>query len=122
MYTLWGNINAKWAAEKVLYQSAHVLIVEFNILRSDQLFEYLANYDKHDFHYVHKVDGKYNYIGKLEKSNIIRMNNGLVSFELIIYREYTSKFYECYTKNDICNMCGWKEINNQDKKYKIICN
>jgi len=120
MYTLWGNINAKWAAEKVLYESSQVLIVEFRLLNSDPLFEHLVNYERHKFHYVHKANGLYNYIGKLKQSKIIGMNHGLVSFELVIMKKHSSTTFVCYTKNDLCAMRNWKELKEENKKYKII--
>jgi hypothetical protein len=137
MVLLWGNVDAKFAPEEVLYESDSILVVNFKLSVKDPLFELIQRCEKHvpnindvSFHYVHKQSCIYNYMGHIERLKIIGICSGLAHMEVVIlkqgdedYRRY--KFvYPCSTKNDVCRLLkapllASNELVNKVSKIKI---
>ena len=112
----WGNMDAKFAPEEVLYESHNVLIINFKLSMKDAQFKHIQFAEKSipdicrtTYHYVHKSEGIYNYIGSITKLKITGIREGMAYMEIIIlkngsgYRcpKYT---YPCATKNDVCRL------------------
>jgi hypothetical protein len=137
MVLLWGNMDAKFAPEEVLYESDSILVVNFKLSMKDPLFaliqrceKYVPNLNNVSFHYVHKQSSIYNYMGLIERLKIIRICSGMAHMEIVIlkqgdedYRRY--KFvYPCSTKNDVCRLLkvpllASNELVNKISKFKI---
>ncbi len=113
------------------------MIVKFKVFVNDPLFKVLEKcsssipyINRYEFEYIHKSNGIYFYIGKIERLKIIKFSCGLAEMEIVIlkHNEGSSqaswgkigRYYGCATKNDICNMRGWPLIIGDEKMKKII--
>lgn len=136
VYTVWGNEDAKFVHDEVLYNSEQVLIIKFRMLITDSLFNVIefyassiSNLQGTTFEYIHKSNGLYYYIGKIERLKIIKIVFGVAEMEIVILKHNQSsinsswgnigKFYPCKTKNDVCVMRNLPVIGEQ-KINKVI--
>jgi hypothetical protein len=137
MVLFWGNLDAKFAAEEVLYESDNLLVVNFKLSMRDPLFEFIQFCEKHvpnvnrvSFHYIHKKSGVYNYIGLINTLKIIRICSGMAHMEIVILKRDNEDYrrpkfiYPCSTKNDICRLLkapllASNELVNKVSKLKI---
>ena len=112
----WGNMDAKFAPEEVLYESDNVLIVNFKLSMKDSQFKHIQmcetwipDVTRHTYHYVHKTEGIYNYIGLIDRLKITWICKEMAHMEIIILkngsRQLRLKYtYPCATKNDVCRL------------------
>lgn len=137
MVLFWGNVDARFAHEEVLYESDITLIVKFKLSMKDPLFELIQRCEKYvpnlhgvSFHYVHKQFGMYNYIGLIERLKITGICSGIAHMEIVIFKQDEDcyrrpKFvYPCSTKNDVCRLLkapllASNELVNKISKIKI---
>ncbi len=116
VFVFWGNMDAKFAPEEVLYESDNVLIVNFKLSMKDSQFKHIQWAEKSipeicrtTYHYVHKSEGIYNYIGSITKLKITWICKEMAHMEIIILKK-ESKYrcpkytYPCETKNDVCRL------------------
>ena len=133
LVTLWGNEDARSYADEILYDSDQVIVIKFKLFTSDPLFSLLERcsphipaVNRHEFEYIHKSNGIYYYIGKIERSKIIKINCGVSEIEIVVLKNHPNqftrnrnKYYPCATKNDVCVMNGWPLLGDE-KIRKII--
>jgi hypothetical protein len=113
----WGNMDAKFAPEEVLYESNSTLIVNFKLSMKDPLFQWIQRCEKYVpnlqgiiFHYVHKKSGIYNYSGPIERLKITGIYSGMAHMEIVILKQGEDDsrrptfVYPCSTKNDVCRL------------------
>lgn len=136
IYTIWGNEDAKYAADEVLFNSDQVMIVKIHIFVTDSLFNDIESFSRqapdimrYSLEYIHKSNGVYFYIGKIERLKILKIVYGLAEFEIVVLKPYqftieaclskTNIIYPCGTKNDICFMRKWPRLGDE-KINKVI--
>lgn len=136
IYTIWGNENAKYAADEILFNSEQVMVVKIQLFVTDSHFNKIENYaitprdlERISVEYIHKANGLYYYIGKIERIKILKIINGLAEIEIVVLKpnELTigscwgeiNRTYPCGTKNDICVMRKWPRL-GYEKINKII--
>lgn len=133
LVTLWGNEDARSCADKILYESDQLTVIKFKLFASDPLFSlleqcspHMPNVHRHEFAYIHKSNGIYYYIGKIERSKIIKISCGVAEIEIVVFKNNqrwftgkAEKHYPCTTKNDVCLMNGWPVLGDE-KIRKII--
>lgn len=114
---MWGDEST---GDQVLYCSDQVMIFKFTTEFESSAFEKLESCAPHmpalcrmEFQYIHKANGYYNYIGKVQRLKILCVNDGVAQFEVVIlmqnegtkpYIRKYSRNYPCMTKNDVCLM------------------
>jgi hypothetical protein len=133
--TFWGNQDAKFANEEVLYESEQVMIVNFkmccndpNMRRVEWVGSNLPHLVKMQFDYIHKSNGNYIYIGKVDRLKIIKITRGMAEMELVILKLNDSSSsdwkkewrYPCSTKKDVCTMRKWQLIKYEDLVKKVV--
>jgi len=132
MVLLWGNIDAKFAPEEVLYESDSILIVNFKLSMNDPLFEMIQRCEKAvpnlngmSFHYVHKKSCIYNYMGHIERMKIIGICSGMAHMEIVILKQGDEDYrrhkfvYPCSRKNDVCRLLKIPLLANNELVNKI---
>ncbi len=112
----WGNMDAKFAPEEVLYESDNILIINFKLSMKDEQFNYIQRCEEHipeicrtTYHYVHKTGGIYKYIGPVQRLKITQLCGGMANMEIIILKNgsgnrWLKYIYPSSTKNDICRL------------------
>lgn len=156
--TLWGNQDSINLPDEVLYSSEQVFIVNFKmILKNYPSFWVIEKAGMHlpftdnttglgriEFEYVHKCNGEYHYIGRIERMKVIKLCGGIACVELVILRPNLSQtythcremstppgiresnpdrggaYYSCATKNDVARMRKWPKIPNEELIKKVI--
>lgn len=125
--TLWGNEDAVFMNEEVLYESEQVMIVRFKMLCNDTYYNTLVWNTNSHIEYIHKSKGIYKYIGQVNKLHIIQINRGIAEIELIIIKNNSEAIYKhmhcpCSTKYDVCEMRRWTKMKYEDliKKVTIL--
>lgn len=132
MVLFWGNMDAKFAPEEVLYESDSILVVNFKLSMKDPLFaliqrceKYVPNLHGVSFHYVHKKSGMYNYTGPIERLRITGIYSGMAHMELVILKQDEEDYrrpkfvYPCSTKNDMCRLLKAPLLANNELVNKI---
>ena len=132
MVLFWGNVDAKFAAEEVLYESDSTLIVNFKLSMKDPLFlwiqrceKYVSNLHGTSFHYIHKKSGIYNYTGPIERLKITGIYSGMAHMEIVILKQGEDDsrrpafVYPCQTKNDLCRLLKAPLLSSNELVNKI---
>lgn len=111
---MWGDESD---GDEILYYSDQVMIFKFKLKFDDPSFKTLESCSSHmpnicrmRFEYIHKANGYYNYIGKVERLKILCINKEIAEMEIVILMgnegnkawniEYRRR-YPCINKSDI---------------------
>jgi hypothetical protein len=136
VYTMWGNENAKFANDEVLYHSEQVIIVKFRMLVTDPFFNFvevhaqsITQITDNTFEYIHKVNDLYYYMGEIQRLKITKIVSGVAEMEIVILKHNEGsiesvwgkigKFYPCKTKKDVCYMRNLP-FRDEQKINKVI--
>ena len=136
VYTMWGNENAKFANDEVLYHSEQVIIVKFRMLVTDPFFNFeevhaqsITQITDNTFEYIHKVNDLYYYMGEIQRLKITKIVSGVAEMEIVILKHNegsiesvwgkNGKFYPCKTKKDVCYMRNLP-FRDEQKINKVI--
>ena len=100
--TFWGNYEQKMYSDEVKWCSDNTMIVHFNHVDL-KLLENI-NSEIENCYYLHKVQGHYQYVGKVLTCNVIQIEKGFAVLELVIkQRQNQSQPILFHTKNDVCS-------------------
>lgn len=136
VYTMWGNENARFAHDEILYNSEQVIIIKFRMLLTDSFFNdieacasSISTINDSTFQYIHKANNIYYYMGTIERLKIIQIVSGLAEMEIVVLKHNEGsiesvwgnigKFYPCKTKKDVCNMRNLP-FSDEQKINKVI--
>ena len=116
--TFWGNSNQKMYSDEIKWCSANTMIVHF--IKVDVSYLETISKDVENRHYIHKMNGHYQYLGNVMSWNIIKVQNGFVDLELVIKISLQYKNILFRTKNDVCSSFGLSPISPSNLVKKII--
>ena len=116
--TFWGNSEQKLFSDQVIWSSNYTAIVYF--IRVDvKILEKISN-ESENRYYMHKINNKYQYVGKVLTWNVIKIEKGYADLELVIKQCSKNKDIVFHTKNDVCSYFGFEYIQTEDFIKKII--